>query len=94
MTDHLARYDALGRKEPKKLGYLEIVRGLPWLAAAYTGNVPATRFVIEDGRAIVRCRCEEITHVSWNRAEPCAGECGRWFWYIGAGVRVAREKAA
>jgi hypothetical protein len=95
MTDYpldpVSRFDALGRKEPKRIGYMEVVRGLPWLADAYDRIVPPENYIIDAGQAVVRCVCEEVTHVEWNRTERCAGDCGRWFWYIAGRVRAARE---
>jgi hypothetical protein len=54
MTDYpldpVSRFDALGRKEPKRIGYMEVVRGLPWLADAYDRIVPPENYIIDAGR--------------------------------------------
>lgn len=92
--DPLASYSVATGKQPKRLGMLELVRGLPHLAGVFAEHVPAERFVVADGQAAVRCDCDAVTHVEHNRAEPCEGECGRWFWHIGTQVRVAREPDA
>ncbi len=92
--DPLATYDALGRKAPKTLGLIELMRGLPWLLGAFDKEVPQEFVVVEVGVATVSCPCqpEVLPRVPFNIPVYCQGEgCRRWFFFDGIRVRVARE---
>lgn len=92
-VDVLATYDAVWRKHPKRIfGFGEIGRALPWFVAPFHGRVPPENFVVEeDGQAAVRCRCEAVTYVPFNRIADCEGGCGRTFGFTGSAVHVARR---
>lgn len=91
--DPAARYDSLGRKVPKRVGAMDGLRALPWLARTFEFAVPDEHFTVDrqDDQAIVRCRCEEVVQVAENDLERCPGDCGRWFAFVGGRVRVAKE---
>lgn len=91
--DPLARYDAQGRKQPKRVfaGAMETVRALPWLLGKFELHVPEEEWTAQAGQAFVDCKCGEAVYVSDNGIERCQGECGRWFMYLNGRLRVARE---
>ncbi len=92
--DPLATYDALGRKQPKGLGLIELLRGVPGLLGVFDKVVPPEFYARENDAAIVTCSCgvpEKLT-VPFNRPVHCEGVgCHRWFFYDTIRVRVARE---
>lgn len=101
IKDPAASYDALGRKQPKKIGFLEAARRLPWLAKTFEKVVPQTYVIVTGDRAMVVCPCggapaeggwlpASLPRVRVNGMEPCPGDCGRWFVFDGHRVRVAR----
>lgn len=94
--DFLREYDALGRNQPRVLGFMELVaRTYPWMLGRFTGRVPDDMVArIADGQVEVPCVCKATTIVAHNHAVPCAGGCGRWFWYMAGVVRVGYEAEA
>lgn len=93
--DPLATYDALGRKQPKRAGgVIELLRGMPWLMGRFSREVPPEFYVMDGDSVVVACPCktEQPPSVPFNVATRCEGEgCGRWFFFDGDRVRVARE---
>lgn len=91
--DPLRVYDALGRNQPRRLGFMEtVVRPFPWLLAMFTGRVPDEMVAtIGDGVVEVPCTCKATTVVPYNVATECEGGCGRYFWHIGPNVRVGYD---
>jgi hypothetical protein len=90
-VDPLRSYDRLGRNQPRRLGFMElVVRRNPWILRGFTGKVP-DEFVAQVGigEVEVLCPCRAATTIAFNIATPCEGECGRWFWYYADIVRVA-----
>lgn len=94
--DPLARYDALGRKQLKRMGFTEYLRAMPWLLGYFTKDVPGEMFMLDGEDAVVSCPCgvEPAPRVPFNQVVRCEGErCRRWFFFDGRRVRVARETA-
>lgn len=95
--DPLATYDALGRKQPKQVGFMEVLRGAPWLLGAFDREVPSEHWSkasgVERGEAMasVDCPCGSNPVVAFNVPMLCKGGCRRWFFFDGARIRVARE---
>lgn len=92
--DPLATYDALGRKQPKRVGLIEVLRALPWMMGVFERRVPPEFYALEGDVAVVACQCktEQPPRVPFNVVTRCDGEgCGRWFFFDGDVVRVARE---
>lgn len=89
--DPLREYDALGRNQPRRFGFMElVVRPAPWILSRFTGRVPDDFIAqIADGIVAVPCPCKAVTEIPYNHCKPCDGECGRWFWSISGSVRVA-----
>lgn len=88
--DPLATYDALGRKVPKRLGFLEVARGLPWIVGEFDKVVPP-RFVThhENSTSVtVACVCGTAVLCAFNRVTECPS-CSRDFVNFDATVRVA-----
>ncbi len=93
MSDSLATYDALGRKQPKRLGFVEHARRMPWLMRYFTKQVPGEFFIRVGDTAVIACPCKASDpRVPINIVTRCDGDgCGRWFLFDGRNVRVARE---
>ncbi len=96
--DPLVTYDALGRKQPKRVGLIEVLRMVPGVLKVFDKEVPPDRFsymVADRGASVLvasHCKVEEPLRVPFNTAVFCEGEgCRRWFFYDGRNVRVARE---
>lgn len=92
--DPLATYDALYRKQPKKFGAIEGFRALPWLIRYFTKKVPDDFWMLDRDCAVVACLCKTETPpvVPFNQLVECTGEgCGRWFFFDGVRVLVARN---
>lgn len=94
--DPLATYFGLrDLKALKRVGFMEVLRGLPWLLAEnFNGRVPDDMVAsVEEGIVEVPCTCEgkPTTEVRFNAVAPCSGDCGRWFWYIAGEVRVGYD---
>lgn len=85
--DPVATYDALGRKAPHRLGFLQYARAMPSIAAHFTARVPA-KMVTFPGYNVAefRCACGELVRAEHNRLQTCA--CDRMFVFIGGRVRV------
>lgn len=89
--DLTARYDALGRKQPRRLGFMVLARVIPGFAAQFSGRVPDGMYAqVEDETVEVLCVCkpEQPPRCRLWTPTPCA--CDRWFVYTGVDVRVAR----
>lgn len=87
--DPLATFDALGRKQPKRLGFMEVVRGLPWAMRERTGEVPGEMIArVGDDEVEIPCVCKATTIATHNRLVECEGACGRSFWSIAGKVYV------
>jgi hypothetical protein len=97
--DPVANYDALGRKQPKTLGgAMETMRAFPSLALHFDKRVPADFFELDrDGgpvAVVVKCPCkaDPPPRIPVNSLVHCEGKgCGRWFWFTGKEIRVARD---
>lgn len=96
-NDPLATYDALGRKQPKRLGFIEwALRPMPWLMRHFDKTVPSEFFAMDGDDAIIACPCgvDPPPRVPFNMPVRCEGEgCGRWFFFDRQTVRVATERA-
>jgi hypothetical protein len=92
--DPLASYDALWRKQPKRLGFLEFCRAIPGFVGQFPGRVPEDRITLDhkDGQAIFECVCGEVVYAPVNHIEACHGACGRTFAFTGREVCVRREE--
>lgn len=88
--DPAADYDALSRKQPQRLGFMQLARAIPGYARAFAKSVPDNFYAqVSDGVVEVACPCGESPHCRlW--AAPTACTCGRYFAYLGRDVRVAR----
>ncbi len=95
--DPLATYDSLGRKQLKRVGLIELMRGIPWLLAAFDKTVPPSYYEARpDGEphgVLLQCSCGATgLVVPFNVPTPCGGEsCRRWFFYDNSSLRSARE---
>jgi hypothetical protein len=89
--DPLATYDALWRKQPKRLGFLDFCRAIPGYVGQFPGRVPEDRITLDqDGQqAIFECVCGEVIHAPVNTIEACQGACGRSFAFTGQSICVA-----
>lgn len=94
--DPLATYDALGRKQPKRVGgFHEFLRGHPWMLRNFPKTVPGEMFMLDGDMVVVACPCgiDPAPRVPFNRVTRCEGvDCRRWFWWNGMSVLVARPK--
>jgi hypothetical protein len=90
--DPTAVYDVQWRKLPKKIGFIELARGVPALFAEFTGEVPAGRVVWQEGQAIFDCACGEVIYANENTITDCV--CKRSFVPIGGRVLVRKEEMA
>lgn len=93
--DPLATYDALGRKQPKRLGFQEFLRGHPWMLKNFPKTVPGEMFILDGNEVVIACPCkvDPAPRVPFNRVTLCTGQdCGRWFWWNGMSVLVARPE--
>lgn len=90
-VDATDQYDALFRKEPKRLfaGGLEMMRAIPGFAAQFTGRVPDEMMAKEDDDLVVPCPCGSDVRIGINELVYCPGDCGRIFYSTGSTVRVA-----
>jgi hypothetical protein len=89
--DPVGAYDALGRKQPRRLNYADFARAIPGYAALFTGRVPDNFYAqVDDGVVEVACPCkpDQLPRCELLVPTPCA--CERWFVYTGSIVRVAR----
>lgn len=92
--DPLAAYDALGRKQLKRQGFVEHLRAFPCLLAPFTARVPDEMYMLDGSEVVVACPCgvDPPPRVPFNRVTRCEGEdCGRWFFWDLKRVRVATE---
>lgn len=91
-SDPLATLDALGRKQPKKLGPMEFIRKTPSFLAQFTKEVPRDRITFDQEvhQAIFECACgDQVVYVLFNVLEECSS-CDRHFLFLGSKVMVAR----
>lgn len=93
-TPALNRYHVVHGKMPKRIGFIEAARRMPWLARTFQKVVPQVAVTIVENEATVACPCGGKPAIAVNRVEPCPGECGRWFMFDGRRVRVARSTDA
>lgn len=93
--DPLARYDALYRKQPKRIGFMEVVRAVPALLAQFPGRVPSERWKVldDDDQAVFDCVCGEIVHAPPNALTDCVG-CERSFAFVGSQILVSKTVRA
>lgn len=86
--DPAASYDALDRKQPHRLGFMQFARAIPGYASQYTGRVPpAFYFQVSVEEVDVACPCGHVPRCYWMVPKEC--ECDRFFVYTGRDVRVA-----
>ena len=89
--DPAASYDALGRKQPQRLGFMVMARAIPGFAAQFAGRVPDNMYAqMEDDVVEVLCVCKPERPPRCHLMLPTPCVCGRWFVYTGGDVRVAR----
>lgn len=88
-TDAAATYDALGRKQPHRMGFVQLARAIPGFTNQFAGRVPAEFIATVDSDTVeIACPCGRTPRVTlWGLTE-C--DCGRFFTYTGRDVRVAR----
>lgn len=92
-VDPVAEYDALWRKRPSALGFMQFCRALPGYAAQFHKVVPDEFFIQVATDAVeVACPCGETPRCRWNVPAVCA--CGRVFAYLAGAVHVARAEPA
>lgn len=90
--DPLASYDALYRKQPKRLGAVEGFRAVPWLLHYFDKEVPGSFWMLDGDEAVISCPCGHTPYVPFNVLVECDGpDCGRCFFFDGNRVRVARN---
>lgn len=85
--DPSAVYDALGRKQPRRLGFLAFARGIPGFAARFDREVPQEFQTATERGVTVTCPCGERPSLEPVQLVACA--CGRSFVYTGRQVLVA-----
>lgn len=89
--DPAATYDALGRKQPQRLGFMVMARAIPGFAALFSGRVPDGMYALVEGDVVeVLCVCKPPEPLRCHLWTPTPCACDRWFVYTGADVRVAR----
>lgn len=91
--DPLAEYDHLNRKQLKRIGFVEVLRTLPWLLRGFQAEVPGEFFAVDGNVATIACPCkaDPPPAAPFNVVTRCEGEdCRRWFFYDGSRVLVAR----
>lgn len=87
--DVAATYDALGRKQPQRLGFMQFARAIPGYAAQFAKRVP-DQFVaqVDLGVLEVACPCGVTPGpcCAWMVPTPC--ECDRIYVNLGSAVLV------
>jgi hypothetical protein len=86
--DPAATYDALYRKLPRVLGFIDFCRVIGGFAPGFRTAVPdesVTR--LGDGEVEIACPCGATPRLRWNGVVACA--CDRVFGYCGGPVFVA-----
>jgi hypothetical protein len=91
-VDPAADYDALWRKLPQVLGFMQFARVIPGYAAQFRGRVPP-QFTAQISHDVleVACPCGETPRLRVNVPVCCV--CGRVFCDVGGVVRVAYTEA-
>lgn len=85
--DHAATYDLLWRKQPHRLGFIQMARAMPFLAAAVGPKIPPEFWAKVDTDTVqVSCPCGKTPQLQWNLTNVCP--CNRVYVYIGGDVRV------
>jgi hypothetical protein len=87
-VDHAAKYDALWRKQPHVLGFMQYARAIPGLAAQFQTRVPPEFTAQVDIDVLdIACPCGLTPRLARNEIGECA--CGRVFARCGGAVHVA-----
>lgn len=88
VRDPAADYDALGRKQPQRLGVMAFARGVPGFIGRFDRRVPA-QFVAQSTAEHVEiaCPCGATPRIARLSLAACA--CGRVFADCGREIRVA-----
>jgi hypothetical protein len=86
-VDPAATYDLLWRKQPVRMGFMQMARATPAIAAAMATKIPGEFWAqVATGVVQVSCPCGKAPQVEWNLLRVC--ECNRVYVYIGGNVRV------
>jgi hypothetical protein len=87
--DPAATYDALDRKQPQRIGFMQLARAIPGYASQYTGRVPPEFYAqVSVEEVDIACPCGNTPRCYWMVPKRC--NCDRFFVYTGGDVRVAR----
>lgn len=72
---------------PQQFGLRPYLTALPAVARLFTSRVPDEFVSLKEGVTTVACPCGSATGVEQGQLVAC--DCGRWFLFDGAIVRVA-----